>query len=72
MPKSKVSTKGRPSIPSIGEFYAEYDDDSGMFCVFHTDVDSHAFASYAGKRDATSCADAMNKVAKAKKKPSKR
>ncbi len=43
-----------------GEFYAEFDENTGMHCVFHTDVDNHAFASYAGETEAIERAANMN------------
>ena len=31
---------------TVGEYYAEYDEESGLYCIFHTDNDEgHAYAS---------------------------
>jgi len=29
---------------TVGEYYAEYDEESGLYCIFHTDNDEgHAY-----------------------------
>ena len=42
----------KPRVPEIGEFYADYDEPSGLWCVFHTDVDDYAFSSFADEGSA--------------------
>lgn len=45
----------------IGEYYADYDEDSAMWCVFHTDKKSgFAYASYASEELATDDANRRN------------
>jgi len=43
--------KARISEAPKGEFYADWDEDSGSYCVFNTES-SKAYASYADKGDA--------------------
>jgi len=36
-----------------GEYFADYDEESGSWCIFHTDYKTgFAFASYASKEEA--------------------
>jgi len=36
-----------------GEYFAEYDDECGLWCVFHTDLKSgFAYATYTGRKEA--------------------
>lgn len=32
---------------SKGEYYAELDEETGLYCVFNTERDGHAFSSWA-------------------------
>lgn len=33
-----------------GEYYADFDEESGLWCVFHTDLNSgHAYSSWASQ-----------------------
>jgi|GEM_PF-5505995 len=37
----------------IGEYFAEYDEDSASYCVFHTDFKSgFAFSSFSSEQEA--------------------
>jgi hypothetical protein len=48
---------------SMGEYYAKYDNDSKMWCVFHTDLkpkEGHAFSSHASKESAKEAAKERN------------
>jgi hypothetical protein len=45
-----------------GEYYSDWDTDTQMYCVFHTDLKSgHAFASYSSPEEAKIDADNRNK-----------
>jgi hypothetical protein len=45
----------------IGEYYAEYDDTSALYCVFHTDINSgHAYSSWATMEEAEQAAKDAN------------
>lgn len=47
----------------MGEYFADYDDGSGMWCVFHTDTNSgFAYASFFSEELAQLDADRRNKV----------
>ncbi len=35
----------------IGEYYVDFDEDSKLFCIFHTES-CHAFESYASEEEA--------------------
>ncbi len=37
--------------PMIGEYYVDFDEDSKLFCIFHTES-SHAFESYFSEEEA--------------------
>jgi hypothetical protein len=44
-----------------GEYYADYDEDTKMWCVFHTDKgEGKAFASFATKKEADAYAKRKN------------
>ena len=50
----------------VGEFYADFDEETGLHCVFHTDTYAgkpagFAFASFADKQDAEDNAQKRNK-----------
>lgn len=46
---------------SKGEYYVDFDDDTELYCVFHTDKgDGKAFASYSDKGEATKDANERN------------
>lgn len=47
------------SLPGSGEFYADYDEETGTYCVFHTEG-NRAFASFTDKDEAESVAAEMN------------
>jgi hypothetical protein len=42
-----------------GEFYADLDDATGLYCVFHTET-SRAYSSWATMRQAQESADTLN------------
>lgn len=46
---------------TVGEYYADYDADSAMWCVFHTEGSS-AYASFADPGDARDYAAKLNSV----------
>lgn len=47
----------------VGEYYAELDEDSDMWCVFHTDKNSgKAYSSWASKSEAEKDAARRNKM----------
>jgi len=44
-----------------GYYFAEYDEESGAYCVFHTDIKSgFAYASYSTMMEAERDADSRN------------
>ena len=46
----------------MGEYFADYDEDSGMCCVFHTDLKSgFAYSSWLSMEDAKTDADKRNR-----------
>jgi hypothetical protein len=45
----------------IGEYYADLDEDTGLYCVFHTET-TKAYASFAGMKEAEQEAETMNKA----------
>lgn len=48
---------------SIGEYFADYDEDSASWCIFHTDYKTgFAFKSFASQQEAESRAEEMNKA----------
>lgn len=47
------------SMPGPGEYYADYDDETGTYCVFHTE-NNRAFASFSDKEEAENVAAEMN------------
>lgn len=49
-----------PAPKPAGEYYAELDEDTGLFCVFHTETDK-AFGSYSSMEEAEEKADEMNR-----------
>lgn len=56
----KFLTEGKPK--EKGEYYSEYDTDSGLHCVFHTDKgNGKAYASYSSAAEAKAAADKKNK-----------
>lgn len=45
----------------IGEYFADYDEESGLFCVFHTDKKTgFAYSSWACMEDAEKAAKKRN------------
>lgn len=37
----------------IGEYFSDYDEESGMFCIFHTDINTgFAYGVYADEKEA--------------------
>jgi len=44
----------------VGEFYADYDDDSGLWCVFHTE-NGHAYSSWSSREEAEEDAGRRNR-----------
>lgn len=62
--KNVVSAfKGKKPDLAKGEFYAELDKESGLYCVFHTES-AKAFASYADEDEAKDKARKMNSLVK--------
>lgn len=56
----KVVSLGNPAH-KIGEYYVDYDEKTGLWCVFHTDYKSgHAFACYSSEEDAMKQASMLN------------
>jgi len=46
---------------AIGEYFVDYDEESGSYCIFHTDYKTgFAFASYANKEEAEKNAKERN------------
>ncbi len=45
---------------NVGEFFVELDEDSNSYCIFHTEGEGHAYASYADEQEAKDNADEMN------------
>ena len=60
--RSLREAPGRAAVPDQGEFYSSYDDETGMYCIFHTDVDDHAFGAFHDEREAETAARRMNAV----------
>jgi hypothetical protein len=42
-----------------GEYYSDYDDESGLYCVFHTESD-HCFSTFSSASEAKAEADDLN------------
>jgi len=46
---------------AIGEYFVDYDEESGSYCIFHTDYKTgFAFASYASEQEAEKNAKERN------------
>ena len=44
-----------------GEYFTDYDDNTGLWCVFHTDFRTgHAFSNWSDKRQAEQDAEKRN------------
>lgn len=51
------------TVATNGEFFADYDETSASWCVFHTDVrQGHAYRSYREGREAQDAAREMNET----------
>ena len=60
--KGLEMVKNKTKAIGEGEYYAEYDEDSGMWCVFHTDLRSgFAYASFSCQDEAEAEADRRQK-----------
>lgn len=46
-------------VNEMGEFYAEYDEESASWCVFHTGGE-HAYSSWSGQEEAEEDARRLN------------
>lgn len=44
----------------VGEFYAEYDEPSGLYCVYHSEI-STAIFSYSSQEEADAMAYKLNR-----------
>jgi hypothetical protein len=50
------------SIKTKGEYFADYDEESGLYCVFHTDKKTgFAYSSWGSMEDASKDAECRNK-----------
>jgi hypothetical protein len=45
----------------MSEYYADYDEDTALWCVFHTEKDDFAFATFADEQSAKDKAAEYNK-----------
>lgn len=55
--------KAKPTIggkAEKGEYYIDYDEKSGLWCVFHTDTGHRAYSSFSSRGDALDDAAARN------------
>lgn len=55
----KNRTKTPTSKKHVGEYYADLDKASGLYCVFHTET-TKAYASYSSAEEAQEAADKWN------------
>ena len=45
-----------------GAFYIEYDEDSQAYCIFHTETEGFAYASFSDREEADAVATQMNVI----------
>ena len=51
----------KTTTDALGEYYADLDTDTGMWCVFHTDKNTgHAYASFCSEEQAEADAAERN------------
>lgn len=52
-PKKNFAPAAFPNKPQLGEYFADYDEESALYCVFHTDKKTgFAYSSWACMEDA--------------------
>lgn len=60
-PSCNVLSELHPDVyASSGEYYADYDPETGLWCVFHTET-NRAYASFSSEAEAKEEADKRNR-----------